>query len=116
MNEYDHLPFDGKREKGFERSMKTVNTYAAMPANEGFEKDRLKELLIEAGFEDVELRDMSENIVPMLRLFWIFAIVPYLIVRFLGIERHFVNTVAGAESYRGRHVWRYVQVTGRKPA
>jgi sterol 24-C-methyltransferase len=114
MNEYDHLLTDNA-EKDFVDSWAQVNKYAAMPANDSFQKDKLKELLEEAGFEDVQLRDMSDHIVPMLKLFYVFAIIPYLIIRFFGLEQHFINTVAGAQSYRGRHLWRYVQVTGRKP-
>ena len=113
LNEYDHIDLD-KAPKNLADSMRKVNKYAAMPANASFEKDVLKDLLQEAGFRDVELRDMSKHIVPMLWLFYIIAIVPYLIFQFLGIEHHFVNTVAGVESYQGRSIWRYIQVTGRK--
>lgn len=47
-------------------------------------------------------------------LFYIFAIIPYLLLKFLGLEHHFVNAVAGAEMYRRRSLRRYIQVTGRK--
>jgi len=113
LHEYDHEDL-AKAPKGLADSMKKINQYAAMPANASFDKDVLKELLQEAGFEDVQLRDMSEHIVPMLWLFYLFAIIPYLIIKMLGVEHHFVNTLAGVESYRGRHLWRYIQVTGRK--
>lgn len=115
MNEYDHEQLE-KVDKDLAKSMKMVNKYSSMPANASFDKGVLEELLKEEGFEDVRLKDMSKNIVPMLWLFYVFALVPYIIFRFLGIEHHFVNTVAGVESYRGRHIWRYIQVTGRKPA
>jgi len=38
-----------------------------------------------------------------------------MLVRVLGLERYFVNTVAGVEGWRGRGRWRYVAVTARKP-
>ena len=113
LHEYDHEDLD-KAPKHLSDAMKKVNVYAAMPGNAAFDLDVLQELLEEAGFEDVQLRDLSEHIVPMLWLFYLFAIVPYLLFRFLGIEHYFVNTMAGAESYRGRYLWRYIQVTGRK--
>ena len=113
MNEYDHEDLD-KAPKALSEAMVKVNKYAAMPANQSFEKDVLKDLVRKAGFEDVELRDMTENIVPMMWLFYIIAVIPLFIFRLLGIEHRFVNTLAGVEMYRGRDLWRYIQVTGRK--
>ena len=113
LNEYDHMDMD-KAPKDLATSMKKINQYAAMPANASFDHDVLIDLLREAGFVDVKLRDLSKHIVPMLWLFYIIAIIPYLIIRMLGLEPYFVNTLAGVESYRGRHLWRYIQVTGRK--
>ena len=113
LHEYDHDDLE-RAPKELADSMKKVNKYAAMPANASFDKDFLKELLQDAGYEDVHLRDLSEHIVPMLWLFYLLGIIPYLLFKLLGIEHRFVNTLAGVESYRGRHVWRYIQVTGRK--
>jgi sterol 24-C-methyltransferase len=113
--QYDHDDLE-KAPKELADSMKKVNKYAAMLANASFDRDFLKELLQEAGFEDFHSRDLSEHIVPMLWLFYLFAIIPYLLFKLLGIEHRFVNTLAGVESYRGRHLWRYIQVTGKKGA
>jgi len=113
LHEYDHDDLD-KAPKKLAEAMRKVNKYASMPANDSFERDVLKDLLKEAGFENVELKDITEHVVPMMWLFYIFAIIPYLLLKFLGLDHHFVNIVAGAEMYRGRSLWRYVQVTGRK--
>jgi sterol 24-C-methyltransferase len=51
----------------------------------------------------------------MLRLFFVVAYIPYLIIRFLGLQAYFVNAMAGVESYRGRKIWRYIGVSARKP-
>ena len=115
LNEYDHVDLE-KAPKYLVDAMNKVNKYSAMPGNASFDQGVLKELLEEVGFEDVQLRDLSEHVVPMLWLFYIFAIIPYMLFKSLGIECHFVNTMAGAECYRGRHLWRYIQVTGRKKA
>ena len=114
MHEYDHQDLNSAP-KALSDSMKRVNKYAAMPANDLFDKDVLKDLVQQAGFEDVRLVDMTDHVIPMMWLFYIFAVVPLYILRFLGIEHHFVNTLAGAEMYRGRHLWRYIQITGQKP-
>lgn len=113
LHEYDHKDLD-KAPKKLADAMRKVNQYAAMPANASFDQDVLKDLLQQAGFEDVQLNDLSDHIVPMMWLFYIFAIVPYMVLKFFGLEHHFVNAVAGAEMYRGRSLWRYIQVTGRK--
>jgi sterol 24-C-methyltransferase len=115
LNEYDHDDLE-KAPKEIADSMKKVNKYAAMPANASFDRDFLKELLQEAGFEDVHSRDLSEHIVPILWLFYLLAIILYLLFKLLGIQHCFVNTLAGMESYRGPHLWRYIQIIGKKGA
>ncbi|PVH87124.1 S-adenosyl-L-methionine-dependent methyltransferase [Cadophora sp. DSE1049] len=92
-----------------------INKYAAMPSNALFEKGVLPRMLEDAGFEDVVVEDLSKNIEPMLRLFFVLGMVPYLFVRLLGMEKRFVNTVAGVDGYLGRRYWRYVVVSARKP-
>lgn len=113
LHEYDHADLD-KAPKKLADAMRKVNKYASMPANNSFDHDVLKHLLEEAGFEDVVLKDISEHVVPMMWLFYIFAIIPYLLLKLVGLDHHFVNTVAGAEMYRGRSLWRYIQVSGKK--
>jgi ubiquinone/menaquinone biosynthesis C-methylase UbiE len=112
--EYDHVDMK-TAPKDLAASMDKVNQYAAMPTNTRFDKGVLEMMLKEAGFEDIVLEDLSVNIRPMLRLFYLIAIIPYLIISFLGLEAWFVNTVAGVEGYRGRNIWRYVAVSARKP-
>jgi sterol 24-C-methyltransferase len=114
MHEYEGHALD-KAPKDVVRAWRKVNDYAAMPANDAFEDGALERLLREAAFDGVESWDMSDNIVPMLWLFYLFALVPYFFVRLLGLESRFVNTVAGVESYRGRKIWKYLQVSGTKP-
>lgn len=104
LNEYDHIDLNNAP-KSLADSMKKVTKYAAIPANASFDKDVPKELL---EFQDVQLKDLSSHIPPMLWLFYVMAIIPYLITRFLGVEQKFVNVLAGVQSYRGRTAWKYV--------
>lgn len=97
------------------RHLDKINKYAAMPSNALFEKGVLPRLLEDAGFEDVVVEDLSESIEPMLGLFFVLGVVPYLFVRFLRLEKRFVNTIAGVEGYVGRRYWRYIVVSARKP-
>ncbi|KAK7981744.1 methyltransferase type 11 [Apiospora saccharicola] len=112
--EYDHKTLE-ESPKDMAASMMKINEYSAMPTNAISQPGVFKTMLEAAGFEDVVVRDYSDNIRPMTRAFFAFAIVPYLFVRLFGLERHFINTVAGVESYRGRDHWRYVAISATKP-
>jgi ubiquinone/menaquinone biosynthesis C-methylase UbiE len=112
--EYDHDLVDDSPED-MAASMRKINKYAAMPTNDLSRPGVFERMLETAGFENVILHDLSDNIVPMTRLFFMLAIIPYCIVRLLGIERYFINTIAAVESHRGRGRWRYVAVTATKP-
>ena len=114
LHEYDHEDIETPA-KYLGDSMKIINRVTAMPGNASFDYDVVKELADQAGFKDVRLRDMSRNIAPMLWLFYIFAIIPYQLVRLLGLEHRFINTLAAVQGWRGRQFWRYTQVTGKKP-
>ncbi|TVY40990.1 Sterol 24-C-methyltransferase [Lachnellula subtilissima] len=114
MYEYDHVDLETQpKEAG--SSWTNINKYAAMPANDRFKRGVLSDILKEAGFEDVVVEDLSENVLPMLRMFYLLAFIPYLIISFLGLKAHFVNTVAGYEGYIHRDIARYVTVSARKP-
>ncbi|KAF2456181.1 S-adenosyl-L-methionine-dependent methyltransferase [Lineolata rhizophorae] len=106
---------ESEEERYFRERMEVINRYAAMPGYAMFDRGVLPRLVEEVGFEDVVVRDLSANVEPMLRLFFILAYVPYLLVRMFGLEKWFVNTVAGVEGYRGRKHWGYIVVTARKP-
>ena len=95
--------------------MRTVNRWSAMPTNDRSEAGVLKKMIEDAGFQDAEVRDYSENIRPMVRLFFVLAIIPYLFIRVLGLHRYFINTVGGVAGYRGCGRWRYVAITATKP-
>lgn len=112
--EYEHDPFE-EASKGLADSMVKINQYSAMPTNAASQPGVFKTMLEEAGFEDVVVRDYSDNIRPMTCAFFALAIVPYLFVWLFGLERHYINTVAGVESYRGRQHWRYVAISATKP-
>lgn len=113
--EYDH-ELAHTSEEVMVQSMKKINEIAAMPTNSVSQPGVFRQMLEDAGFTDVSVRDYSSNIKPMTRFFYLLAYVPFLIVTFFGLERFFINTVAGVESYRGRKHWRYVAITASKPS
>ena len=120
LYEYDHVKRDALP-KGVPntllKSLEEVNHRASMPANESFEYGVLQSMLERRGFEDVVVEDLSQNIKPMIVLFYIVAYIPFLIIRLLGLETWFVNTQAAVQGYQVLKwgLWRYVAVTARKP-
>ena len=115
LYEYDHSNL-GAAPADLKKSMDQINEYAAMPAHARFDKGVLQGMLETAGFQNVVVTDLTTNVMPMLRLFFILAYIPYLFIKLLGLQAWFVNTVAGVEGYRAREFSRYVAVTAEKPA
>jgi sterol 24-C-methyltransferase len=98
--EYDHELQDGKHED-LTQLMRLMKDWAGMPTNALSQPGVFQSMLEEAGFTEVVLRDYSQNIKPMTRLFFLIVYIPYLVISFLHLERYFVNTVAGVNSYQG---------------
>ncbi len=114
--EYDHaMGVDPSIPQRVSDEMSLVNKYAAMPTNARSNAGVFQRMLEEAGFADVKVEDYSGNIRPMLRLFFWVAAVPYFFVTLFGVERWFINTVAGAQGYLHQEHWRYVAVSASKP-
>jgi cyclopropane fatty-acyl-phospholipid synthase-like methyltransferase len=105
--EYDHnMGVEEHIPKHVVDDMNKVNKDAAMPTNARSHKGVFTRMLEDAGFTDVRVEDYSKNIRPMLWLFY---------VKFLHLERYFINTVAGAQGYLHQEHWRYVAISATKP-
>ena len=118
LYEYDHPAIDPKEVPAdLVKRMDEINTRAAMPSNVIFTEGTLQRMLEDQGFQDVDVKDLSQNIRPMMRLFFLVAFIPYIIISFFGLQAWFVNTQAGVEGYRvlRKGLWRFVAVTARKP-
>ena len=122
LYEYDHPEYDRntvpEESRDLMETMEEVNRNAAMPANASFTQGTMERMLEDQGFIDINNEDITENIKPMMRLFFMVGYIPYLIIYFLGLRAWFVNTVAGVQGYRvlRKKMWRYVVVTAKKPA
>ncbi|KAK9374212.1 S-adenosyl-L-methionine-dependent methyltransferase [Lipomyces chichibuensis] len=114
MFEYEHGDLNAAR-RSLKVSIDKVNKYAAMPGYDRFGPGVLQQILQDVGFQEIVVKDLTTKVTPMLRLFFVMAYIPYLIVSLLGLEAWFVNTVAGVAGYRGRHICKYVVVSARKP-
>lgn len=74
-----------------------------------------EQLLRDAGFEDISLEDLSDNVLPLWRLFGVLGAVPYHLMRLIGLEKRFTNVMAGVEAYRNWDQGRYISVRAIKP-
>ncbi|CZT02970.1 probable ERG6 S-adenosyl-methionine delta-24-sterol-c-methyltransferase [Rhynchosporium graminicola] len=115
MYEYDHADFSTKPE-AVGKSWTSINKYSAMPAYDRFKQGVLDDILEKAVFEIVTVEDISDNVLPMMRMFYILEFIPYMIIALLGLKHKFTNTVAGYEGYVHRDASRYISVSARKPS
>ncbi|EHK20479.1 uncharacterized protein TRIVIDRAFT_69012 [Trichoderma virens Gv29-8] len=97
------------------QELKMVNDYTVMPTNEAASENYFKNLLEEAGFVDVEVRDWQPNILPILRLFYALVMIPYFFFRLFGNEKSFINMICARSGYAGRSRWRFVAISATKP-
>lgn len=74
-------------------------------------------MLFQHGFQDVVLEDLSENIKPMIVLFFAMAYITFFFIKLFGLEARFVNAHAGFQGYYVKkwRLWRYVAVAAKKP-
>lgn len=115
IHEYENSLLDPKTWGGVKSEGALINKYSDMPANARARPSFWKELMEDAGYVDVEVKDYSRNIRPMLFLFFVVGVIPFLFVKLFRLERQFISTVAGVETYLGQKYWRYVSVSARKP-
>ncbi|KAF2225266.1 S-adenosyl-L-methionine-dependent methyltransferase [Elsinoe ampelina] len=116
MFEYDHVGKLGQSSQ-IVAPLEEFNKYASMPGCEMFAPGVIEDMLAEAGFVDIEVRDWSDNIRPMLRFFYVLAFFPYLVISALGLKHHFSNAVGAVLGWRAfkKRLWRFVVVSARKP-
>jgi len=97
------------------RMLSEVNRAAAMPAFDRLEYGVLERLLAQAGFIDVQVEDITDRMLPMLRVFAAVGWPTYTAARLVGRPTITVNAMSGVEFYRHRDSWRYQIYTCRKP-
>lgn len=73
-------------------------------------------MLEDAELVGVEVRDYSENIRPMPKVFYTLAGAPCFFISLFCLEKHFVNIVAVVRGYPGQRYWRHVAITATKPS
>jgi sterol 24-C-methyltransferase len=91
-----------------------ISAGSAMHSMPGFVHGRLAELVAGAGFEGIEVADLTERMLPMLR--WLARVLwlPYQAARLLGAGARVVNSAAAVQVARHPGLWRYNAVTARR--
>jgi sterol 24-C-methyltransferase len=109
--EYEHAdPKTGSAKEAIAR----VNEYSSMTAFQNLTIGSIEKELKIVGFEDIEVRDFSIHVAPMMRFFAIVALIPYILIRLLGLQEHFPNTMAAVELWRHREHIKYVAISANK--
>ncbi|KAI0849311.1 S-adenosyl-L-methionine-dependent methyltransferase [Daldinia vernicosa] len=92
--EYDHNSLDSAPRDVVDSTMK-VNKYATMTTNAISHIGVFWQMLQDAGFEYIIVRDSSDNIRPMTVVFFLLALISYFFTCILKLKHYFINTVAG---------------------
>lgn len=74
-----------------------------------------EELLTKVGFKDFSLEDLTDEVLPMWRLFGVVGYLPYQVFKLLGIQDRFINVMAGVEAWLNWGDGRYISVKALKP-
>ncbi|KAF2672369.1 cyclopropane-fatty-acyl-phospholipid synthase [Microthyrium microscopicum] len=73
---------------------------------------KLKDL----GFLDIDVEDLSSEVVPLWRLLAFIGYVPYQFVKILGLQDRFPNTYSAVQIYRNADKFRYVSIRAVRPS
>ena len=90
--------------------MDMINDESGMHSLKHFLHGKFPQILKNAGFEKVRVSNITFHIMPMLKIFYLIAYIPYVFIKFLGMQRKFINATAGVELYkniRSGDFWRY---------
>ena len=79
---------------------KLIIEESGMHALPHFQDGTFKTLLKETGFTNIFIEDATQRIMPMLKIFYKNAVVPYQIIKLLGLQKKFVNTTSAVEGYK----------------
>ncbi len=115
LAEYSRTPA-GELSDAANEALDRVCTMAAMPAWLELEHGLLEQELYAAGFVDVVTEDVTEKMMPMLRVFAAAGRFPYWVGRVTGHPEKAVNAMSGVELYRHAEAWAYRIYSFARPA
>ena len=88
----------------------------AMPSFNYFLHDQFPAILLEAGFTNIAVENISGRIVPMTKSLYNLAIIFYPAIKLLHLQKHFVNNLWGVYHYRFNKsgAWRFNIISAKK--
>lgn len=87
-----------------------INQEGAMHSLPHFIHGKFPQILSGVGFKNITVENATTHVIPMLKIFYLIAYVPYIFIKFLGLQRKFINATSAVEGYRiirNADVWRY---------
>ncbi len=116
--DYEHQgTINQNNERNLIQAVEQIKSKVSMPAHSTFLCGGLERTLVQQGFQSIEIKDLSENIKPLLRLFFLKEYLPYFFPCLLGLQTHLINTQVGVFEYRipSRQLLTYIAITAKKP-
>ena len=124
--EYEHTDLtearraaaDDPRGQQLIEEISLINKESSMPGNQAFTDGVLQGMVQKTGFQQIHKQDLTDNVKPMVKLFYLLAYIPWIIICWVGLQSHFVNTRAGAQAYPliKRRLQVYSAFTAKKPS
>jgi sterol 24-C-methyltransferase len=93
---------------------RAVNDIAAMPGSSMFEYGVLERLLVQTGFHDVTVTDITAQMLPMAWCFAVIGWLPYQIARLFRRADKVINAKGAVEFWRYRQYFRYNMYGARR--
>lgn len=89
----------------------------AMMGLKDFRHDEFPKILEECGFENATQQNISKNMLPSFYRVYKILYIPYMLGKFLGLQKFFINATAVCEFYKmaDKGLARYCIFTGNKP-
>ena len=86
-----------------------------MPTFEHFRVNRMESIWKDAGFTNITVQSMTDNVAPFMKRFYQLAFFPFSLLRLVGQEKRYVNIYAAVKSYQLRNQFTYTVVSCQKP-
>ncbi|MDX1608469.1 MAG: hypothetical protein R3251_04660, partial [Candidatus Spechtbacterales bacterium] len=75
-----------------------------------------KRILPKLGYKNIDVNDITPNITPMLNWFYKLSLIPYQIIKLLGLQERYVNTTMAhfGKKFAQKGWWRFVIISASK--
>ena len=105
------MPRQDEMKKKERRMFNLINEYSAMYSFSSFTHGAFPKILTSIGFNDIKVQDITPRMIPMVKRFRQFAIIPYQFIKLFNKEEKFVNATAAITLWSYRSDFRYNIVT-----